>query len=124
MRTRKASAADARKRRYESRAADVRGVAAPGAEGGTGGMRAIGATEAARNFSDLISRICYRGEIYVVERGGRAMCEMRPVAARRFTGAQLLELLAKLAPPSEEFLSAVEETARGQAAIAPSPWES
>jgi antitoxin (DNA-binding transcriptional repressor) of toxin-antitoxin stability system len=87
------------------------------------GKRVVSATEAARNFSDLINRVCYRGETYIVERGGTAMCELSPVAARRCTGAELLDLLATLTPPAEEYLAVVEEVTRRQATVEPSTWE-
>jgi len=88
-----------------------------------GGRRVVSATEAARNFSDLISRVCYQGETYVVERGGKAMCELVPAGVRRCTGADLLALLTTLARPDESFLAAVEDLTRHQAVVEPSVWE-
>lgn len=90
---------------------------------GSGREKVVSATEAARNFSELINRVCYQGEVYIVERGGRAMCELSPVGAGRCSGADLLALLSSLAPPAEEFLAAVEDVTRHQAAVEPSPWE-
>jgi antitoxin (DNA-binding transcriptional repressor) of toxin-antitoxin stability system len=94
--------------------------------GGTGGapaVRVVSATEAARSFSDLINRVCYRGETYIVERGGHPMCELSPVATRRFTGADFSAILPTLARPSEDFLKVVEEAIRRQASVDASPWE-
>ena len=34
------------------------------------GSRIISATEAARSFSELLDRVCYRGETFIIERGG------------------------------------------------------
>lgn len=97
------------------------------AEGSAGeslsAARRVSATDAARNFSDLINRVAYAGERFVIERGGKAMCELRSVEARRFTGADFLALLSTLARPSEEFLAAVEEITRRQDAVQPSAWE-
>jgi len=112
-----------RRARYAIRAETaprVREEAAPSEHRRT---RVVSATEAARNFSDLISRVCYKGEIYIVERGGKAMCELSPVEARRCTGADLLSALTTLARPAEEFLAAVEEVTRRQPLIEPSAWE-
>ena len=88
-----------------------------------GKTRTVSATEAARNFSELISRVCYKGETYLVERGGKAMCQLVPVEARRCTGADLLTLMAELARPADEFLDAVEEITNHQPVVEPSAWE-
>jgi prevent-host-death family protein len=39
----------------------------------------ISATEAARNFSGLINRVHYRGETFVVERGGEPVGKIVPL---------------------------------------------
>ncbi len=84
----------------------------------------VSATEAARNFSDLVNRASYQGETFVIERGGRALCRLGPLEARRCTGADLSALLSRLPRPAPEFLEAVEEIARDQAPTAGSPWDS
>ena len=69
----------------------------------------VSATDAARRFSDLLNRVHYGEEAFVVERGGRSVCEMRPVyEARRFTGTDLVELLRSVPHPGTEYLEAVE----------------
>lgn len=83
----------------------------------------VSATEAARRFSDLVSRACYQGETFVIERGGRAICQLGPLDARRCTGADLLATLARLPRPDEQFLAAVETASRQQAPVERSPWE-
>jgi len=83
----------------------------------------ISATEAARHFSDLISRVGYKGESFVIERGGKPMCILSPVTTRNCTGAELAALLAGLPHPADEFLAAVEAVTREQSTIGPSPWE-
>ena len=40
---------------------------------------AVSATEAARSFSELLNRVRYQHKAFVVERGGEAVCEIRPV---------------------------------------------
>ncbi|MBI3785487.1 MAG: type II toxin-antitoxin system Phd/YefM family antitoxin [Deltaproteobacteria bacterium] len=85
--------------------------------------RVVSATDAARNFSDLISRVCYKGETYIVERGGKAMCQLVPAEARRCTGADLLALVTTLAHPADEFLHAVDEITQHQAVVESSVWE-
>lgn len=83
----------------------------------------VSATEASRRFSDLLSRACYQGETFVIERGGRAICQLGPVDARRCTGADLLALLARLPRPDDEFLATVERISREQPVVEASPWE-
>ncbi len=63
-------------------------------------MRTITATEASRNFSDLLDAI-ERGETVTITRGNHAVAEMRP--ARRRTGADLRAALADIPPPDERF---------------------
>jgi len=40
--------------------------------------RRVSATEAVRNFSEILNRVRYRGETFVIERGGQPICELRP----------------------------------------------
>jgi antitoxin (DNA-binding transcriptional repressor) of toxin-antitoxin stability system len=44
-------------------------------------MRRLTATEAARRFSDLLDQVERDGETFVVERRGRAIASIAPVAA-------------------------------------------
>lgn len=113
-------AATRRRARYEVSPEDAPVVAESTPDGPT----TISATEAARSFSDLINRVGYKGERFIIERGGRPMCEMSPIDKHRFTGRDLLALLASLPRPDGEFLDAVEEIARAQPAVGDSPWES
>ena len=39
----------------------------------------ISATQAVREFSDLLNRIKFKGEHYVIERSGKPVAQMRPV---------------------------------------------
>ena len=58
------------------------------------------ATEASRNFSDLLDAI-ERGETITITRGHHAVAEMRP--ARLRTGAVLRAALGRLPPPDDRF---------------------
>ncbi len=49
-------------------------------------------TELLRNFSDYINRVAYRGERFVVIRGGKPVAELSPVPS----GTRLAELPALL----------------------------
>jgi len=84
--------------------------------------RKVSVTEASRNFSELVNRIRYRGEHFVVMRGGRPICELRPAAPPTFSGADLVMLLRTLPAVDEEYLRTVEETANRQPHLPESPW--
>ena len=84
--------------------------------------RRVSATEASRNFSELLNRIRYRGETFIVMRGGQPICELKPAGPTRFTGADLVTLFRSLPAVDEDFLRAVEEAARSQPLIPESPW--
>ena len=84
----------------------------------------ISATEAARTFSDLLNRIRYRGEEFVVERGGEAVCRMTPPGPPEgLTLRGLISLLKDTPKPDSGFASAVKRAARQQGRPPRSPWE-
>ena len=88
------------------------------------GSRIISATEAARSFSELLDRVYYRGETFVIERGGEPVCEMSHVTPPRFTGADFLTLLHSLPKPDSRFWDAVEDRTKQMPAVPESPWGS
>ncbi|MGH7166737.1 MAG: type II toxin-antitoxin system Phd/YefM family antitoxin [Nitrospiraceae bacterium] len=59
--------------------------------------KTISATEAARNFSDLLNRVGFRGERYTIARGGKAIAYLTPATSpiTRVVG-ELPDLLRKL----------------------------
>ena len=88
-----------------------------------GASRRLSATAAARNFSEVLNRVRYRGERFVVERGGVPIVELRPIAPPRCTGADLAALMRSLPPIDAEYLDAVEEVARSQPNVPEPGWE-
>jgi prevent-host-death family protein len=80
----------------------------------------ISATEAARTFSELMNRVRYRGESFIVERGRKPICEILPIRPLRFSGAGLANLLRSLPKPDEEHLAIVEELITNQPSVAES----
>jgi antitoxin (DNA-binding transcriptional repressor) of toxin-antitoxin stability system len=83
----------------------------------------LSATEAARNFSELLNRVRYRGERFVIERAGVAIGELRPAAPVRFNGRDLQALLRSLPTVDASFFDAVEEATRHQPRVPEVPWE-
>jgi len=87
------------------------------------GSRVISATDAARSFSELLDRVCYRGETFVIERGGELICEIPNVKPLRFTGTDFVTLLHSLPRPDPGFWNAVEDATKQPPAVPESPWE-
>lgn len=83
----------------------------------------ISATEAVRSFSELMNRVRYRGESFLVERGGKPVCEILPPGPSKFSGAELAGLLRALPKPDAEYLSIVEELIEKQPKVADSGWQ-
>jgi hypothetical protein len=82
----------------------------------------ISATAAARSFFALMNRVCYRGESFIVERGGKPIGEILPASPPKFSGAQLIDLLRSLPQPDEKYLAAVEDLTTTQSLVTKSPW--
>lgn len=83
-------------------------------------MRAVSVTEIARNFSEYLNRVAFRGEHFVLTRGKKKIAELRPV--RR--GVLLRELpgilsaaSALTADEARAFARDVEEARRAAAAV-------
>ena len=56
----------------------------------------ITATEASRAFSDLLHRVCYGGESFIIKKGQRLMARITPVAVVQETAAPNQEALPVL----------------------------
>jgi antitoxin (DNA-binding transcriptional repressor) of toxin-antitoxin stability system len=82
----------------------------------------ISATETARRFSEFMNRVYYRGESFIVERGGKPMCEILPAQPPRFSGRALADLIQSLPKPDKEYLTLVEKMAAKQSPVAESKW--
>jgi antitoxin (DNA-binding transcriptional repressor) of toxin-antitoxin stability system len=84
----------------------------------------VSATEAARSFSDLLNRIRYRGEEFVVERAGEPICRMTPAAPTKMLSLRELAALLREVPKADPgYASDVRRAARRQTRLPRSPWE-
>ena len=83
----------------------------------------ITATEASRKFSEILNRVAYKGESFVVERSGRPVCEIRPAQEEGITTQELVEILKSAPHPDKAYLDILEEITRNQPTVAPLPWE-
>lgn len=87
----------------------------------------ITATEAARNFSDLLNRVRYRGESFTIERSGEVVAEISPPATfkRPSTGAELAEFFRNLPPVDPDWADDMQKVIDSQPVEVPrDPWES
>jgi len=73
-------------------------------------------TEVLRNFSDYINRVAYRGERFVLVRGGRPVAELTPLPSGTRLGdlPDLLESLPRLSPDEAEAFAGDLERARDE----------
>jgi antitoxin (DNA-binding transcriptional repressor) of toxin-antitoxin stability system len=82
----------------------------------------ISATHAARTFSDLLNRVRYRGEEFIVERGGEPVCQIVPARPAVRTVADLVQLLRTVPRPDDEYFDILEDITKNQPSLPPSPW--
>jgi len=84
----------------------------------------VSATEAVRTFSDLLNRIRYRGEEFVVERAGEPICRMTPAGPTKpLSLRELATLLREIPKADDGYASDVRRAAKGQGRLPRSPWE-
>ncbi len=89
----------------------------------------ISVTDTARNFSDIINRVTYRGERFVLYKGKKSVAELNPIKAGRPLSelAALLEKLPSLtAREAESFAGdlARYRAEQGRGDQVSDPWES
>jgi len=85
--------------------------------------KTINATEAARDFSEIINSVKYKGESYTIIRGGKPAAAIVPVKAA--TPGQtlikdlrgIIENLPKLGKDADSFLKDIEEELKSQPPI-------
>jgi antitoxin (DNA-binding transcriptional repressor) of toxin-antitoxin stability system len=80
-----------------------------------GHWQRVSATEAAKNFGGIVDRVRDDRAIYLVERAGTPVAEIRPTSGRPATVADLVALLrGRAAPLDRSFERAVREGVRHQ----------
>lgn len=82
------------------------------------------ASEVSRSFSDVLNRVVYRQEEFIVERNGQPACQIIPVAPSlsKFTVSDLESLLQSLPAPDPAFWDDVEEGIQAQGEAPPTVW--
>lgn len=85
----------------------------------------VTATEAARSFSDLLNRVRYGRETFVVVRGGEEIAQISPAQrSQPVTLRMLVEKLRRLDPPDSAFAADLEEIRAAQPPMDEEPWRS
>lgn len=83
----------------------------------------ITATELARNLSDVLSRIRYRGEQFVVERNGESIARIGPSSdVRGITLAELIARVGDLHMPGGGFADDLESIQGNQPKMEATEW--
>jgi antitoxin (DNA-binding transcriptional repressor) of toxin-antitoxin stability system len=86
-------------------------------------VRTLSATEFSKQLSDVLNRVHYQREIIVVERGGKPICQLSPVAAASsFMLSDLVALLDTLPVADEEWAKAVARNVAEQDAFEGFAW--
>jgi antitoxin (DNA-binding transcriptional repressor) of toxin-antitoxin stability system len=86
--------------------------------------RRINATVAARSFSELLNRVKYRGESFVVERNRVPICRIEPVGRREpVTTDNFSDFWLGLPRPDDKFADDLEEVHNLFRELPASAWE-
>lgn len=88
--------------------------------------RSISATDAARNFADVVNRVRYRGEEFLIEKGGEPVARLGPVSLPRSAGTvrDLVRLVERLGSDPEFAKQLDEIIAQDNQPLRPeNPWE-
>ena len=84
----------------------------------------ISATRAARSFSEILNRVRYRGETFLVERNREPVCRIEPVRRRRpLTTDNFGEFWQGLPRPDDRFADDLERVHNLFRELPPSAWE-
>lgn len=85
----------------------------------------ISATEASRRLSDLLNRVRYRGDSFVIERNGLIVARLSPVAEQRqISLASILDLLVEKRSGDPAFADDLERIQVEQGTPGADPWAS
>lgn len=85
----------------------------------------VTATEAARNFSDLVNRVHYRGESFDIVRGGEVVARITNAPDRARCGAtELVAALERAGHTDEAFADDLDGIQRDQPSLPADPWDS
>ena len=85
----------------------------------------ITATEAARNLSDVLNRVRYRRESFLIMRNGESVGVLSPIEEKRpKTLRRLVQVVKELGIPDDDFAADLEEIRRQALGPPEDPWPS
>ena len=82
----------------------------------------VSATRAAREFSELLNRVRYRGETFVIERGGEPVGRLTPAAPPKCTLADFVAFLRDSPKPDPGYWETLAVITKRQPKLPKSPW--
>jgi prevent-host-death family protein len=84
----------------------------------------ITATELAKSLSDVLNRVRYKGERFLIERNGEPVATLAPAAplSGGITMRELVALLKDLGSPDEDFADDLEAIQASQPKASIPPW--
>jgi antitoxin (DNA-binding transcriptional repressor) of toxin-antitoxin stability system len=84
----------------------------------------ISAANAARSFSEILNRVKYRGESFIVERNREPICRIEPVRRRKTLTTDSFAAFWKSLPrPDDKFADDLEEIHNMFRELPRSAWE-
>ncbi len=87
-------------------------------------MESVSSTELARRLSDLLNRVRYRNESFVITRGGEEIARLTGVTRRPTTLASVLERAVEVRSDDPLFADDLARTQAEQPGPGPDPWAS
>jgi antitoxin (DNA-binding transcriptional repressor) of toxin-antitoxin stability system len=82
----------------------------------------ITATELARNLSDILNRVRYKGESFEVMRGGETIAEITG-SSNVSTVRDFVDMWKRLPPADDKWADDLEAIHEAQGTLPVSPWE-
>lgn len=85
----------------------------------------ISSTDLARSLSDVLNRVRYRGEEFLVERNGDVIAALAPAPGTLgSTPRELASRLQDLRMPDDDFAADLEQIRASQGRLPQNPWDS
>lgn len=85
----------------------------------------ISATDVARNLSDVLNRVRYKGESFLIVRNGEEAGVLSPVSeGSPKTLRELVGVVREIGSPDEDFASDLEAVRRESPSLPDEPWPS
>ena len=84
----------------------------------------ITATELARSLSDILNRVKYQGEVFVVQRNGEPIATLTPAPPRPMTLAEFFRYMDTIPRPDDQFADDLAKIHENQPPVEIRDWPS